>query len=217
MLSNPPAQGCATPGPCPRAASRRQCLLASEAARLERALEGDPAALEATLAELVPVVRATALRELARRSREPLGRARQEADDMVQDVLLKLLGGNQSKLHGWAPERGASLAGYVRVLTRHHVADVLRRKRTNPFAERPTEPCQLDAELAHGPDPERLAAGRQELRAVIERARGCLSARGFEMFRRLWLDAEPIGAICAATGQTPASVYQWKRRIQLAL
>lgn len=217
MLSNESTGGYATPSANLQVARQKQHALAREAARIRRVLDGDAAALGATLAELLPVVRAAALRELVRQSREPPRRARQEAEDIVQDVLLKLLAGARGKLHTWTPDRGASLAGYVRLLTRHHVADVLRRKRTNPFANRPTEPCQLDRKLADRPDPERLAAERQELRVIIERARRQLSALGLDMFQRLWLEAEPIAAICAATGQTPAAVYQWRRRIQVAL
>ena len=62
-----------------------------------------------------------------------------------------------------------------------------------------------------------MVALRRELRSTIDHARSCLSARGFDMFRRLWLDAEPICVICAATGQKPATIYQWRRRIQLVL
>jgi RNA polymerase sigma-70 factor (ECF subfamily) len=197
------------------AAAEKQRSSARE--RLRRALDGDEQALRAVLAELVPIVRATTVRELVRQSHQPAARARQEAEDLVQDLLLALFGGHPSKLDGWDPERGSSLASYVRLLTRHHVADVLRRRRKNPFTDRPTEPGQLAAELAAGPDPERSLALRRELRATVDHARSCLSARGFDMFRRLWLEAEPTCAICAATGQKPATVYQWRRRIQVFL
>jgi DNA-directed RNA polymerase specialized sigma24 family protein len=181
------------------------------------ALHGDRLLLERLVRELAPAVHATAVRTLLKRTGHPSARVAQEAEDLTQEVLVQLFGSQQSPLLAWQPQRGLSLGGYVRLLTEHAVVDALRVKRRNPFTAEATDPSRFDEDRHPGAAPERLAACRQELGRIIGHLQRALSPRGFDVFRRLWLDAESIAEVCAATGQNPDGVYQWRRRIRLLL
>jgi transposase-like protein len=49
---------------------------------------------------------------------------------------------------------------------------------------------------------------------VAERLRQQLSKQGLEMFYRLFLWEESVEEICARTGQTATTVYQWRSRLK---
>jgi len=183
---------------------------------VRRALAGDRVAIGNLVRQFAPIIHAAAARLLLKHSRGGSAQARREAEDVTQEVLLRLFGSRAGPLGSWDFERG-SLASYLRMLTQRQTIDVLRSGRRNPFAAQVIEAARLDRLQHPGTLPERLAMLRQELGAILARAQSSLSPKGFEMFRHLCLDATSVQDICEATGQKPASVYQWRRRIQLLL
>lgn len=188
-----------------------------QVALLERAASGDAAAVRLLVEALTPVVQACAARSLARGTGHSYSLLREQVEDTTQDVLLKLLAPPHHKLRAWRPERGLSLAGYARLITRNEVVDQLRSRRRNPFFDMPTEPYRMDAAQDDSRDPQRLAQHRQTLRRVCQAVQRLLSPLGYEMFCRLWIDSQSVNEICEATGHTRDSVYQWQRRIRMLL
>jgi len=89
---------------------------------LEALRRGDKAAWERFVAHYSRVVLAAAARTLAAAARA------QEADDVAQDVFLRLAEDGYRLLKGYDPAR-ASLATWLTVVARNRAIDLLRRRR----------------------------------------------------------------------------------------
>jgi DNA-directed RNA polymerase specialized sigma24 family protein len=187
--------------------------LDDERALLDKALAGDAAATRELVALLIPVVQARVARTLLRR-RAGSGRdARQEVEDLAQDVFIALFADGGKVLRAWDVSRGLSLASFCGLIAEREAASILRSGRRSPWTEAATELDDLEKSLAEVPDVEVRVSSREQLVRLLDRLRESLSPRGLELFHRLVIEEESVEAVCASTGMTSDAVYAWKSRI----
>lgn len=179
-----------------------------------RALSGEEAAVREVLELVTPAVQQRVARTLAHRVGAARGRnVRQELEDMVQDVLLRLFSEDGRVLREWDPARGMNLKQFVGLIAERHIASVLRSSRRSPWTEDPT----LSEDLQHEPDsaatPETLVASREAGRLIFERVRERLSPLGLQLFYALLVEERSIESITAETGMQRGAIYTWKNRL----
>lgn len=132
---------------------------------------------------------------------------------MTQDVLLSLFESGGRALRAWNPERGLSLERFVGLLAHHQVISILRRGRTSPWREEPTDGDDLERISVGVITPEAIVGSRERLSRLLDDLRENLSPRGLELFQRLIVDGEDIEEVVATTGLSRDALYQWKSRI----
>ena len=182
-------------------------------ALLELALSGDAGATRRLVGALMPVVQARVARTLVRR-RGGSGRdARQEVEDLAQEVFAALFADGGKVLRAWDASRGLTLASFCGLIAEREAASILRSGRRSPWTEAATELDELESSLAEVPDAEMRVSSREQLERLVDRLRAALSPRGLELFHRLVVEEESIESVCASTGMTPDAVYAWKSRI----
>lgn len=180
-------------------------------ALVAQALAGHPSSVRALIDHLAPVVSKRVAAVLWQRThRRDVG---QEVADMAQEVLLSLFEANGRALRAWDPERGLSLERFVGLLAHHQVISILRRGRTSPWREEPTDSDDIERVSVGVITPEAIVGSRERLAHLLDDLRENLSPRGLELFQRLIVDGEAIDEVAAATGLTRDALYQWKSRI----
>lgn len=180
-------------------------------ALVAQALAGHPSSVRALIDHLAPVVSKRIAAVLWQRThRRDVG---QEVADMTQDVLLSLFESGGRALRAWNPERGLSLERFVGLLAHHQVISILRRGRTSPWREEPTDGDDLERISVGVITPEAIVGSRERLSRLLDDLRENLSPRGLELFQRLIVDGEDIEEVIATTGLTRDALYQWKSRI----
>lgn len=185
----------------------------ADAALVERALTGAPAAVRALVAAVTPVVRARVARVLLRRSGAARGReVAQEIDDLAQDVFVALFERRGHILRSWSPQGGLSLANFVGLVAERRTISTLRSRRQSPWSEDPTDPVDLGPS-AGSTGFEEGVGHRSLLAALLDRMRAALSPQGLRMFELLMIEQRPVEAVCDETGLTAAAVYAWRSRL----
>jgi RNA polymerase sigma factor (sigma-70 family) len=178
---------------------------------IREALARDPVSVRALVERLSPVIeRRVASTLWQRTSRRDV---RQEVKDMTQAVFLSLFEDEGKALRAWDPARGSPLESFVALLAHRQVISILRRGRTTPWPDEPTDDAQLGAADAEGPSPEMVVASREHLRVLLDRIREDLSPEGLDLFQRLIVDEEPIEEVSGKVNKTQATLYQWKSRL----
>jgi RNA polymerase sigma factor (sigma-70 family) len=199
---------------------RQQQLTASvrihmNPARIRDALAGTPEAVDELMRAATPVIQARVARALLRRP-ESRGRdIRQDVADFTQDVFVALFSADGKALRAWDPQRGLSFANFVGLLAQRRVSSMLRTRQGSPWNE------ELHADDAHEdstnqPAPDADAGSRELLRRVLEELEATLSARGMELFQRLYVAQEAVDDVCKQTGLSANAVHQWRRRLGIA-
>jgi RNA polymerase sigma factor (sigma-70 family) len=184
---------------------------------IDRALAGDRKTVDALVRTLRPVIQAEVGFALLPLSRSQGRDARQETLDLVQDVLMSLLADDGKLLRRWDPARGSSLESFVRLITRRHVAGVVRSKRRNPYAEHPLPGEALDLQCSGDPELERRLEARDRLDNMLDHVRQRLDERGLLLFELLYVEERSIEDACEATGMTRDAVYAWRFRLKRKL
>ena len=138
---------------------------------------------------------------------------RQDVFDMTQAVFLSLLEEDGKALRAWDPGRGCPLDSFVSLLAHRQVISILRRSKTSPWPDEPTESEKLDRVVADTQPPEELVGSREHLQVLLDRLREELSPAGLELFQRLIVDEEPLEEVSRQTGRTPQALYQWRSRL----
>jgi RNA polymerase sigma-70 factor (ECF subfamily) len=160
--------GFATVPVAPREASARDM---GDRGTIERALRGDGVAVRALVELLTPAIQTSIARVLLR-SGARLGRdVRSEVADLTQEVFERLFAEDGRLLRDWEPERGASLAGFVKIVAERHALSVLRSRRRSPFAEEAREVEALDRGEARSLERGVRAAARDVERTGTARVR----------------------------------------------
>lgn len=182
---------------------------------LEQALSGRPESVRQLVDLLSPVVQARVARMLLRR-RPPSGAprdARQEIEDLCQEVFVALFAQDGRALRAWRPDGGLSLQNFVGLLAERQVSSILRSGRRSPWTEDPHEAEALEGLAEDSASPEPRLESRELLEALLDRLRESLSPRGLELFHRLVVRQEDVERVCAATGMTREAVYAWRSRL----
>jgi DNA-directed RNA polymerase specialized sigma24 family protein len=166
------------------------------------------------IAQLVPIVEARVARVLVRR-RGGSGRdARQEVEDLAQEVFLVLFDDGARILRAWDPTRGLSLDNFVGLVAERQAASILRSGRRSPWTDAPAEDAELEgAQEPAPPEGEVRLISREALDQVVDRLRETLTPRGLELFFRLIVEEEPVENVCRTTGMSPDAVYAWRSRL----
>jgi RNA polymerase sigma-70 factor, ECF subfamily len=181
---------------------------------VDGALAGDRLALTRLVAALTPVVQARVARTLLSRRWGRGGRdVRHEVEDLAQDVFLSLFANQARVLRSWQAERGLSLENFVGLVSERHVVSFLRSGRRNPWKEELTSGDQLDVRVDQ-PTPDRVAAGRQQLRLLVDRLRDQLSPLGFHLFELLYVRELSLPETMTASGLSADAVYAWRSRLR---
>lgn len=174
-----------------------------------RALARDPAACRTLVTRLTGPIQRQVNAALLRRNRSQ----RQEVLDLTQEVFRVLLDQNGKILKNWAPDKGASLEGWVALVAERRIASILRSGRQSGWAEIPTDPDTLIAE-GDDPGPEAATLSRAYLGQLLDLLRAELSAQGFQMFQWLFVEDKEVEWIVAQAGTSRDAVYAWRARLQ---
>jgi len=182
---------------------------------LARSLAGDTCALARVVDVLTPVVQARVARRLLSRRVGPAKNrdARQEVEDLTQEVFLALFADAGKVLRSWDPEQGLSLANFVGLVAERQAVSILRSGKRSPWKEDPTLTEKLDSE-APDAGPEASAASREQLRLLLEGLREQLSPLGWELFDLLYLRELSVSEVVGRTGMSSDAVYAWRSRLQ---
>lgn len=182
-------------------------------ARIRAALAGDAQALRALVDTLMPVIQSRAARALARyrpRSRD----ARQDVEDMVQEIFAALFEEEGRVLKHWDPARGLSLRNFVGLVAQRTAHGILRSGKRTPWPDDPTAPLDLEALDEASEDPMPRLDSRAELELLMERLTQELSPRGLTLFHRLCVQQEDVRAVAQSTGMTEQAVYAFRKRLE---
>ena len=179
---------------------------------LAQALAGDEGAVRSLIAQLLPIVQARATRGIWRRQRGALRDARQEVDDLVQEVFAALFADDARALRAWEPGRGLSLSNFVGLIAEREVASLLRTGRRNPWTEDPTPAEDLASALGGTEREAGRLLSRDLLLVLVDRLRERLSARGWHLFRALVIEEKRPEVVAAELQMTIEAVYAWRGR-----
>ncbi|MEM9068746.1 MAG: sigma-70 family RNA polymerase sigma factor [Myxococcota bacterium] len=181
---------------------------------LDAALAGDRGAGKELVDRLAPVVQIRVARLLRRRG-VPRGRdARQEMQDLVQDVFARLFANNARALRGWDPTKGANLSTFVGIIADREVVSILRTAKRSPFTEEPQERPVVESRVSLAPRPDEQAAARQSLDRLLDRLAAELSPLGYRVFELLWCEERSVEDVCAELELSRDAVYAWRSRIR---
>lgn len=186
-----------------------------DSALLSRALAGERDSTAVLVRRLRPPIQAE-LAHLLLRVAPAQGRsARQELEDLVQDVFTALFDRSAKLLQSWDPSRGRSLESYVRLVARSRALDVLRSRRRSPWQAEPMDHAQIDelAEPAAAVQTDRTAA-REKLVALQQALPALLSTRDFTLFLALFVEERQPADVALDVGMTAGAVYQWSSRFR---
>jgi RNA polymerase sigma factor (sigma-70 family) len=201
----------AVPRPC---AARRGALTADPADLLADTLAGRPRSARALIDLLYPVVQARVARVLMRSAGARRGNARQEVDDLTQEVFASLFEHQGRALRSWDPQRGLSLPNFVGLLAERCALSILRSGRRTPFSGTGDEERKLDGLPEPGPGPEPAAMSRQLLELLLDRLRLALSPLGFHLFQLLYVEERSPEEVAASARMSSDAVYAWRSRLR---
>lgn len=187
----------------------------SEAERelVRAALEGDRGAIRRLVARLRPVVHAEVAHVLLRFAASSGRSARQELEDLVQEVFARLWADGGKHLRNWDPARGRSLDSWVRLVARSRVLDQLRSRRFTPLKSDATDDVELERIAgSDAPEPSSTLDAREDLERLQALLREKLSDRDWMLFIAIFAEGCPVQQVSDEIGMTTAAVYQWKSR-----
>lgn len=180
--------------------------------RIRSAIAGDAGALTELLGIATPVVQARVARALLRRP-DARGRDIQsDVADLTQDVFVALFTADGKALKAWDPARGLSFANFVGLLAQRRVSSVMRARTAHLHTE-PIEQDAMNEVIGSAPLPDTVAISREILARLLERLQAQLSARGMELFQRLFVAQESVEEVCAHMDLSANAVHQWRRRL----
>lgn len=175
---------------------------------IDRALAGDRASVAALVQHLRPVIHAEVARTLLPSAAASHRDVRQDCEDLVQDVFLRLLAHDGARLRTWDPARGR-LEPFVRTIARRRVLAVLRTRSRNPYEIVVVESQQLDQYPGNdGHLDSRIDA--RDLRAEIHQS---LDERGRGMYQALIIEERAPADVARELGVTPNAIYAWTARL----
>jgi RNA polymerase sigma factor (sigma-70 family) len=178
---------------------------------IRKALAREPTAVRTLVDRLSPVIERKVASTLWKRT--PGRDVRQEVRDMTQAVFLSLFEEDGKALRAWDPARGTPLEAFITLLAHRQVISILRRGRTSPWPDEPTESDRLERIAPTALGPEDVVGSREHLTALLDRIREELSPVGLELFQRLIVDDEPLAEVSAKVGKSEQALYQWRSRL----
>lgn len=182
---------------------------------VERAMDGDAAAMREVLEVITPAIQSGVGRTVRRRLPPSLrSAAAHEVEDLTQDVLAAFFADNARRLLAYRADKGLSLHGYAELVASRLAISVLRSRRRSPFTAEPLPPEDLEHVMGKVASPEADFAQQQLRDAVIAGVVATLRPRGREIFRLLVVEEAPVEEVCARTGLRPNAVHAWRCRLR---
>jgi len=179
---------------------------------VQRALDSDRKALTKLVRELTPVIRVEVGVALVRRARSRGRDPRQDIDDFSQSILVYILADGGKVLRLWDPERGRSLASFVRLIARQRVSRTLQGHKGNPWSEDPTQVEDVEKMSPASAREEVVIESRDQLRVLLERLRARLSERGLLLFQMIYVEERPIAEVAEELGMSRGALDAWNSR-----
>lgn len=176
-------------------------------ALIEAAGRSEPAAVRALAERLLPVVRARVRRLVARRAEL----AHLDPNDVVQHVFVRLLENGASQLRKWSPERGATLEGYVGMVSEREAGNVGQKA-----ASRERFETNVDTEGASAaPSPEAQVVERDSASRLTAFLTAELPPKGQLVLKCLYADGLDTDETARMLGVNRQVVYNWQHRIRV--
>lgn len=179
---------------------------------VQRALESDRKALTKLVNELIPVIRVEVGVALLRRARARGRDPRQDIDDFSQSILVHLLSQNGKVLRLWDPERGRSLASFVRLIARQRVSRTLHGHKGNPWSDEPTELADFEKLSPEPTRDDQIIESRDQLRVLMEQLRARLSERGLLLFQMIYVEQRSITEVAKSVDMSRGALDAWNSR-----
>jgi len=176
-------------------------------------LAGESPAVSQLVDRLTPVVQSRVARRLLAQGCGRERNVRQEVEDLVQEVFLRLFAEQGRVLREWRPERGLSLENFVGLVAERQAVSILRTGKRNPWKEDPTLDGDLDR-ASPEVGPEQVVASRQRLRKVVDRLREDLSPLGWQLFDLIYLRELTVDEVETRTGLSRVAIYAWRSRLR---
>jgi RNA polymerase sigma factor (sigma-70 family) len=178
------------------------------------ALTGDRGAIRRLVGRLRPLVHTEVAHLLLRRTAASGRNARQDLEDLVQEVFARLWADDGKLLRRWDPVRGRSLDSWVRLVARSRVLDQLRSPRRNPAHGESLEDPEIDRAVSiDAPSLAATIGAREDLERIQAHLREQLSERDWMLFIALFAEGCGVQQVSEEVGMTTAAVYQWKSRV----
>lgn len=181
-------------------------------ARIQMAFDGDRVARTELVRELLVVIKPAVAAHLRRLAGSRRRDVRQDVDDFSHEVVMHLLAEDGRALRAWDPARG-TVEYFVRMIARQRVTRKLRGHRGNPYGDDPMDTEALEP-LLEADANARVLESRELLRAVLEGLRASLSAKGMEIFRKLYVEERPIAEVAAEFQMTRGALDTWNSRVR---
>jgi RNA polymerase sigma factor (sigma-70 family) len=181
---------------------------------IEEALARRPEAARQLVELLYPAVQARVARVLTRVGRASGRNARQEVEDMVQDVFAFFFDQDGRALRAWDPARGLPLEHFAALLAERHAVSILRSGRRSPWTEDPTLDATLERRGEPTVSPEPALVSRELLEQLLDRLRTTLSPLGMHLFEVIYVEQRDVEEVAAAMNMTADAVYAWRSRLR---
>jgi RNA polymerase sigma-70 factor (ECF subfamily) len=180
-------------------------------ALVARAITREPDAMRALVLSVGPIVHGRVAKALLRRRGSDGRDVRQEAEDLVQEVFLALFDDDARILRAWKPERGP-FGHFVALIADHQVSSIFRSGRRRPWSDNVA--LLADPETDDGaPTADAWVASREELAFVLDGVRAAVSAKGWDVFVRLYVENQPVEVVAKALNLRLDAIYAWRTRL----
>jgi DNA-directed RNA polymerase specialized sigma24 family protein len=188
-------------------------MVEAHSALVARALEGELEAIRALVDLLAPAIQLRVVKALARAGKASGRSARQESEDIVQEVFASLFDHQGRALRAWEADRGLSLPAFVGFVAERQVWAILSSGRRSPWSEEPTVEETLEGASPPVAGPEPALMSRQFLSLLLGRLREELTPKGMQLFELLFLSQRSAEEVRVETGLGLEAIYAWKSRL----
>jgi RNA polymerase sigma factor (sigma-70 family) len=182
-------------------------------ALIRRAIAGEDQAVDLLILRLMPVIRARVRRALAK-SGMRLGPS--DGDDLVQEMWLRLIDDGGRRLLEYDAERGASLEGYVGMISERELGNLSRAVATKKRGGHLVAVEAQEDLVADVPNPAETAEAENLAARLGEHLDRALPPRGRLVFRYAFTDDLPPNEVAKILGVTVQVVYNWQHKIRAA-
>jgi RNA polymerase sigma-70 factor (ECF subfamily) len=178
---------------------------ATSSSLLARVRAGEAAAWDRLVAVYAPLVwhwcRESGLQE-------------QDRADVVQEVFQAVAG----RLPAFRPQPGGTFRGWLRIITRHKICDLFRRREHEPAGAGGSDAARWFGQVAAPPEidegPASEEGDRQLLaRRILDLLRPEFSEQAWQAFWKTAVEGRPAGDVAAELGMSAGAVRVAKCRV----
>ncbi|MDB5220374.1 MAG: polymerase, sigma-24 subunit, subfamily [Myxococcaceae bacterium] len=167
---------------------------------VKRAIVREPDGVHAFVRNVSPVVYGRIADALLRRSGPAA--TQEEVEHLAQEVFLALFDNGGRALRAWKPQH-APLGAFVALVADHEIYSIFRGGKRRPWTD--------DIDILTTPE---VASS---IEALLDRLRADLSAKGLDLFTRLYVDEQSVAKVSADLGMSADAIDAWRRRLAKAV